>query len=82
MRILTGVQPSGKLHLGNYFGVMEKMIRYQEDHDLFCFVANLHSLTTFKSKEALLDNTFDAVCDFYALRRLCLMRKVFVMAAQ
>jgi len=67
VRILTGVQPSGKLHLGNYFSVMEKMIRYQKDHDLFCFVANLHSLTTFKSKETLQDNTFDAVCDFLAL---------------
>ena len=67
MRILTGVQPSGKLHLGNYFSVMDKMIRYQKDHDLFCFVANLHSLTTFKSKEALEENTFDAVCDFLAL---------------
>lgn len=67
MRILTGIQPSGKLHLGNYFSVMEKMIRYQKDHDLFCFIANLHSLTTFKSKEAQKDNTFDAACDFFAL---------------
>ena len=67
MRILTGVQPSGKLHLGNYFAVMGKMIRYQSEHELFCFIANLHSLTSFKSKEALENHTFDAACDFYAL---------------
>ncbi len=67
MRILTGVQPSGKLHLGNYFSVMSKIIRYQNEHELFCFIANLHSLTTFKSREALQDYTFDAACDFYAL---------------
>ncbi|HMV40975.1 MAG TPA: tryptophan--tRNA ligase [Leptospiraceae bacterium] len=67
MRILTGVQPSGKLHLGNYFAVMDKMIRYQENNDLFCFIANLHSLTSFKSKEALVENTFEAACDFFAL---------------
>lgn len=67
MRILTGVQPSGKLHLGNYFAVMDKMIRYQENNDLFCFIANLHSLTSFKSKETLVENTFDAACDFFAL---------------
>jgi tryptophanyl-tRNA synthetase len=67
MRILTGVQPSGKLHLGNYFSVMGKMIRYQESSDLFCFIANLHSLTTFSNQQALIENTFDAVCDFIAL---------------
>jgi tryptophanyl-tRNA synthetase len=67
MRILTGIQPSGKLHLGNYFSVMKKMIQYQEQSDLFCFIANMHSLTTVKNKEELKKNTFDAACDFFAL---------------
>lgn len=67
MRILTGLQPSGKLHLGNYFSVMQKIINYQESHELFCFIANMHSLTTFKDKETLQANTIDAVCDFLAL---------------
>ncbi len=66
-RILTGLQPSGKLHLGNYFAVMKKMISYQDHFDLFLFIANLHSLTTFQSKELQLDYTYDAVADFYAL---------------
>ncbi len=67
MRILTGIQPSGKLHLGNYFSVMKKMIQYQDQTDLFCFIANMHSLTTVKNKEELKKNTFDAACDFFAL---------------
>ncbi|HMV78663.1 MAG TPA: tryptophan--tRNA ligase [Leptospiraceae bacterium] len=66
-RILTGLQPSGKLHLGNYFSVMRKMIGYQNSSDLFLFIADLHSLTTFQSKEILQENIYDAVCDFLAL---------------
>ncbi|MCG6192073.1 tryptophan--tRNA ligase [Leptospira sp. FAT2] len=67
MRILTGVQPSGKLHLGNFFSVIRKLKEYQETTDLFCFVADLHSLTTFSSKEKQRENTYNAVCDFLAL---------------
>lgn len=66
-RVLTGVQPSGKLHLGNYFAVMKKFVEYQSKFDLFLFLANLHSLTTFRSKEELKQYTYEAVCDFLAL---------------
>jgi tryptophanyl-tRNA synthetase len=66
-RFLTGLQPSGKLHLGNYFGVMQKVIEYQDKYDLFLFIANLHSLTSFKDKSTLIKHTYDAVCDFLAL---------------
>lgn len=66
-RILTGLQPSGKLHLGNYFSVMKKVIGYQNSSDLFLFIADLHSLTTFQSREILQENIYDAVCDFLAL---------------
>ncbi len=67
MRILTGIQPSGKLHIGNYFSAMRKMIDYQEKFDSFTFIANLHALTTFSSKEEQSQNTLDAVCDYLAL---------------
>ncbi|PJZ71365.1 tryptophan--tRNA ligase [Leptospira perolatii] len=67
MRILTGVQPSGKLHLGNYFSVIRKLVDYQNRSDLFCFVADLHALTSFSNRENQSNNTFDAVCDFLAL---------------
>lgn len=66
-RVLSGIQPSGSLHLGNYFGMMKRMIKYQEDYDLYCFIANYHALTTNPSKENLKKNTFNAVCDFLAL---------------
>jgi len=46
MRVLSGIQSSGTLHLGNYFGMMKRMIKYQNENDLFCFIANYHALTT------------------------------------
>jgi len=67
MRILSGIQPSGKLHLGNYFGMMKRMIEYQENHDLFCFIVDLHALTTVFDGELLRHNILSAVADFLAL---------------
>jgi len=67
LRVLSGIQPSGALHLGNYFGMMSRMVRYQSENDLFCFIANYHALTTIPSSETLSQNTFNAVCDFLAL---------------
>jgi tryptophanyl-tRNA synthetase len=67
MRILSGIQPSGRLHLGNYFGMMRRMIEYQENHDLFCFIVNLHALTTVFDPKALYENTLTALADFLAL---------------
>ncbi len=66
-RVLSGIQPSGKLHLGNYFGMMARMIHYQESSDLFCFIVNYHSLTTIRDKTLLADNTINAASDFLAL---------------
>ena len=43
---MSGIQPSGYLHLGNYFGMMSKMIEYQDKNDLYCFIADFHALTT------------------------------------
>ena len=66
-RVLSGIQPSGDLHLGNYFGMMSRMINYQEKHDLFCFIVNYHALTTVKDKEFLEKNTIQAAIDFFSL---------------
>ncbi|MDL2227143.1 tryptophan--tRNA ligase [Deltaproteobacteria bacterium OttesenSCG-928-M10] len=66
-RVLSGIQPSGHLHVGNYFGMMKPMIEWQEKSDLFCFVVNLHALTTVFDPQALAQNTLDAVTDFLAL---------------
>jgi len=67
VRVLSGIQPSGSLHLGNYFGMMSRMIHYQNNNELFCFIANYHALTSLPSSEELSNNTFNAACDFLAL---------------
>lgn len=67
MRILSGIQPSGALHLGNYFGMMERMIKYQNEHDLYCFIVNYHALTSVFDAPRLREGTFNAICDFLAL---------------
>ena len=46
MRILSGIQPSGALHLGNYFGMMKPAIELQEKGEAFYFIANYHSMTS------------------------------------
>ena len=66
-RVLSGIQPSGTLHLGNYFGMMNRMVRYQSENDLFCFIANYHAQTTIPTAQTLSENTFNATCDFLAL---------------
>ncbi|GBF40789.1 tryptophanyl-tRNA synthetase [Leptospira ellinghausenii] len=67
MRVLTGLQPSGKLHLGNYFSAIKKILDYQSKEELFLFIANLHALTTFRSKEELKDYTLGCAIDLLAL---------------
>ncbi len=67
MRILSGIQPSGSLHLGNYFGMMKRMIEYQEQHELFCFVVNFHALTSVFDAPKLRQQTYEAIADFLAL---------------
>ncbi|KIH77998.1 tryptophanyl-tRNA synthetase [Geoalkalibacter ferrihydriticus] len=67
MRILSGIQPSGSLHLGNYFGMMKKMIAYQENEDLFCFIANYHAMTSVTDGNALARGTLEAAANFLAL---------------
>ncbi len=67
MRILSGIQPSGSLHLGNYFGMMKKMIEYQEHEDLFCFIANYHAMTSVSDGKALAQGTLEAAANFLAL---------------
>ena len=67
MRVLSGIQPSGSLHLGNYFGMMKKMIEYQEQEDLFCFIANYHAQTSLKDGKVLARGTLEAAANFLAL---------------
>ena len=66
-RILSGAQPSGQLHIGNYFGMIGRMIQFQNESELFCFVANYHSMTSINDKVKLEENTREAFIDLLAL---------------
>lgn len=67
MRVLSGIQPSGSLHLGNFFGMMKKMVEHQEQEDLFCFIANYHAMTSVNNGKALAKGTLEAAANFLAL---------------
>jgi tryptophanyl-tRNA synthetase len=66
MRILSGIQPSGRLHVGNFFGMMQPSIRLQEEGEAFYFIADYHSLTTVQDPDALKENVSNVAIDFLA----------------
>jgi tryptophanyl-tRNA synthetase len=67
-RILSGIQPTGRFHWGNYFGAIRQYIDLQNGQETaFYFIANLHALTTIRNRETLKQNTFDAALDLLAL---------------
>lgn len=66
MRILSGIQPSGALHLGNYFGMMKPAIELQDKGEAFYFIANYHSMTSLFDAEERRRNTLDVALDFLA----------------
>ena len=67
MRILSGIQPSGSLHIGNYCGMIRQMIDFQSKGQLFCFIANLHALTSVTDGKLLKQYIDQAFIDFLAL---------------
>ncbi len=66
MRILSGIQPSGALHLGNYFGMMRPAIELQEQGEAYYFIANYHSMTSLFDAAERRKNTLDVALDFLA----------------
>ncbi len=66
-RILSGIQPSGKLHIGNYFGMMQSMIHHMESAELYVFIVDLHALTSVQDRDRLRLGTLEAAADFIAL---------------
>ncbi|MDX1679315.1 MAG: tryptophan--tRNA ligase [Akkermansiaceae bacterium] len=66
MRILTGLQPSGKLHVGNYFGAMQPAVELQEQGEAFYFIADYHAMTSSSDPEALRSNVRELAVDFLA----------------
>jgi tryptophanyl-tRNA synthetase len=66
MRILSGIQPSGALHLGNYFGMMRPAIELQDKGEAFYFIADYHSMTSVFDAEERRRNSLDVALDFLA----------------
>lgn len=67
MRSLSGVQPSGKLHLGNYFGAVRQFLELQNEGEAFFFIADLHALTTVRDAETMRQLSLDVALDYLAL---------------
>ncbi len=67
MRVLSGIQPTGRFHWGNYFGAIKQYIELQHENDGFYFIADLHALTTVRDPAVLRANVRDAALDLLAL---------------
>ena len=66
MRILSGIQPSGALHIGNYFGMMQPAVALQAEGEALYFIADYHALTSVRDPEALRENSRRVALDFLA----------------
>ncbi len=66
MRILTGIQPSGKLHIGNYFGAMQPAVELQDKGEAFYFIADYHAMTSMSNADTLRSNIQDLAIDLLA----------------
>src|SRR5213083_2285430 len=66
MRILSGIQPSGMLHIGNYFGMMQPAVALQAEGEALYFIADYHALTSLRDAQALRANSRRVALDFLA----------------
>ena len=67
MRVLSGIQPSGRLHIGNYFGAMRQHLRMQAEHECFYFIADYHALTSNPLPQTVAEYTLGVAMDYMAL---------------
>lgn len=67
MRVFSGIQPSGKLHIGNYFGAMRQHLQLQAENEGFYFIADYHALTSNPNPDTIRENTFGVAMDYLAL---------------
>ncbi|MEK7606026.1 MAG: tryptophan--tRNA ligase [Patescibacteria group bacterium] len=65
--MVSGVKPSGRVHIGNYFGAMKQYVDLQDTHDVFVFIANYHALIGLQDKDQLLKDTLDIAMDYLAI---------------
>lgn len=65
-RMLSGIKPTGQLHLGNYIGALRHFVEYQDEYEMFAFIANLHCITVPQDPEELRENLRDCVALYLA----------------
>ncbi len=78
-RLLSGIQPSGTIHIGNYFGAIKQFVDLQEKYDSYVFIADLHALTTVQNKKILSQNILNIAMDYIACgldpEKVCLFKQ-------
>ena len=67
MRVLSGIQPSGRLHIGNFFGAMRQHLQLQAEHDSYYFIADYHALTSNPDAKVIADYSLAVAMDYMAL---------------
>ena len=65
--LLSGVQPSGKPHIGNYFGAMKQFVDLQDSYDSYIFIADYHALHSLKNKKEMNENIINVLLDYLAI---------------
>ena len=65
-RMLSGIKPTGQLHLGNYIGALSHFVEYQDEYEVYAFIANLHCITVPQDPEELKKNLYDCVALYLA----------------
>jgi len=78
-RLLSGIQPSGAIHIGNYFGAIKQFVDLQNDYNSTVFIADLHAITTVQNKEELSNNILNVALDYLACgldpEKVCLFKQ-------
>jgi len=78
-RLLSGIQPSGIIHIGNYFGAIKQFVDLQGEYESFIFIADFHAITTIQNKEVLSKNILDVAMDYLACgldpEKVCLFKQ-------
>ncbi len=78
-RLLSGIKPSGIIHIGNYFGAVKQFVDLQDSHESFVFIADFHAITTVQNKEELSRNILNITMDYLACgldpKKVCLFKQ-------
>ena len=65
--LVSGIKPTGAVHIGNYFGAIKQFVDLQKDYQSFVFLADYHALTSVADRQTMVDNSFDAICTYLAV---------------